>query len=249
MKKLLITLAFIALSACTFYPMGMTEAEWNALTPQQRIQMREKEAKLQEERQLRYAIERQNRLKEDRILSENKASESTAQAAAAAASAAQAASQSASAAQQASQNTSTNNITFNPNIVVSNTNQNDLSNISDNTNNNTQNQSNNQNQANSNDSNAGSTANNSGSASANNEGSADNINHGGSCGKKFHSFVKKGEKFMAEQKYQQAIDMYQKAISRACSDEQKEEATTKINLATEALNAPIENSDTQNTAQ
>ncbi|MBN2675838.1 MAG: hypothetical protein JXR30_01140 [Alphaproteobacteria bacterium] len=220
MKKL-IMLSFVALlGACTFYPMGMSEAEWNALTPQQRIEMREKDAKMREERQLRYAIERQNRLKEDRILSDNKSSESTAQAAAAAASAAQAASQSASAAQQASQNTSSNNITFNPNIVVSNTNQNDLSNVSDNTNSNAQNQ------ANSNDSNAG--------ANANNSGSVTNTNNAGNGCRLYNQFMKKGNKYLKKNKNELAKAMYQKAHDSACTEAQKKTAQDKIDAITTA---------------
>lgn len=201
----------------------MSEMEWNSLSKTEKMAARKEEAKLREQRQIRYAIERQNRLKEDRITSDNKLSSSTAQAASAAASAAQSASQSASAAQQASENTSTNNITFNPNIVVSNTNNNDLTNVS------SQDQSNDQTQANSNDSNA----NNSGSASANNSGSADN-NNNGTC-KQYEHFIEKGDEFVEEEKFHQAVQMYEKAIQFACTDAQKEVAQEKLASAQEDL--------------
>lgn len=124
MKKLFTLLVALATAACTYYPLGMSEAEWNALSKDERVEAHREEARLREQRRLRYAIERQNRLKEERIKADIAASKATAQSAATAAASAQAASQSAAIAQQNAQNTSVNNITVNPNIIVSNTNDN-----------------------------------------------------------------------------------------------------------------------------
>ncbi len=225
MKKLLMIAVAGLISACTFYPLGMSEMEWNSLSKTEKMEARREESKLREQRQVRYAIERQNRLKERRITSDNNLSSSTAQAASAAASAAKSASKSASVAQQASKNTSTNNITFNPNIVVSNTNQNDLANVSENTN--SQKQDNNQTQANSNDSNANnaSTLKNSAVAKA-------KANAGKKC-YKFHKFMKKAKTAMIAKKYEDAVKNYKKAIHRACNKKQGNLAKEKLKEAQE----------------
>ncbi|MHA1541062.1 MAG: hypothetical protein ACTSXL_03040 [Alphaproteobacteria bacterium] len=230
MKKLLMIAVAGLISACTFYPLGMSEMEWNSLSKTEKIQARREEAKLREQRQVRHAIERQNRLKERRVVSDNNLSSSTAQAASAAASAAKSASLSASAAQQASENTSTNNINFNPNIVVSNTNQNDLANVSENTN--SQAQDNNQTQANSNDSNANnaSTLNNSAIAKAKAKANA-----GKRC-YKYHKFMKKAKKAMTDDKFEEAVKFYKKAIHRACTKKQSKLAKTNLKSAKAKVN-------------
>ncbi|MHA1550270.1 MAG: hypothetical protein ACTSXV_02320 [Alphaproteobacteria bacterium] len=215
MKKILLLSLTILLGACTFYPLGMSEVEWNSLSKQERIEARREEARLREQRQIRYAIERQNRLKEDRINADINATKSTAQAASAAASAAQAASQSASVAQQASQNTSSNIINFNPNIVVSNTNQNDLANISSNTN--SQDQSNRQNVT-----------------GLNRLDSVAPLNDENVC-KQYDVFMKQGKKFFTEDKYKQSVDMYTKAVKRACTDKQKKIAQKYLVASQKAL--------------
>ncbi len=244
MKKLLMIAIAGLISACTFYPLGMSEMEWNSLSKTEKIQARREEAKLREQRQIRYAIERQNRLKERRVVSDNNLSSSTAQAASAAASAAQSASQSASAAQQASENTTSNNITFNPNIVVSNTNQNDLANVSENTN--SQAQDNNQTQANSNDSNANnaSSLKNSAVAKAKAKTKANK-----KC-RKYHRLMKKAKKAMTSKKYENAVRLYKKAVHRACLEAQGDLAKEKLVEAQEKLASikeDLENTPTENT--
>ncbi|MBN1783353.1 MAG: hypothetical protein JW812_00095 [Alphaproteobacteria bacterium] len=92
------------ISACTYHPLGMSTAEWNGLSKQERIEAWREDAKIREQRRLRYAIERQNQLKEERIKADIAASKATTQSVAAAASAAQAASQSAAAAQASANN-------------------------------------------------------------------------------------------------------------------------------------------------
>lgn len=51
-KALLTIPLLLLLSACAFYPLNMTEAEWLALTPQQRVEAREKQQRLDAEARL-----------------------------------------------------------------------------------------------------------------------------------------------------------------------------------------------------
>jgi len=120
MKKIFLLMCMTLIAACTYYPLGMSEVEWNALSQEQKLQARMKDAELREQRQLRYAIERQNRLKEDRIEANTVVIQSTANAATAAANAANTLSNN-------QQNTLTNNITVSP--VITNTNNNDVSTV------------------------------------------------------------------------------------------------------------------------
>jgi hypothetical protein len=130
MKKLLTFSLGMMLTACTFYPLGMTEAEWNTLTKEEKLAARMKDAELYEQRQLRYAIERQNMLREERIEANTDAIKSTSKAATAAATAANAVSTS-------QQNPINNNVVVSPNINLSNMGNSSNNNTSSSNNNNT----------------------------------------------------------------------------------------------------------------
>ncbi|XPV75953.1 MAG: hypothetical protein ACNI27_15145 [Desulfovibrio sp.] len=59
----ILLLSILLLAACASHPLGLSDAEWQAMSPAEKLEASKEQAKLDEQRQIRLAAERERRAK------------------------------------------------------------------------------------------------------------------------------------------------------------------------------------------